>query len=273
MQMRAKTSGHVYHVISAGTGSRLLLLHGFTGSAESWRPLLPGLAQEFQLVCPDILGHGKSDKPRDAASYRMEAAAADMVDLLDQLGVETAHLLGYSMGGRLAVFLALAYPQRFRSLVLESASPGLADGAERGRRRQADEDLANRIMARGIRWFVDYWESLPLWASQSRLRADVLEAQRQQRLQNEPLALANSLRGMGAGAQPSLWSRLNALSMPTLLLAGEYDDKFRAIHAAMAERIPDARLAVLPGAGHRIHLEQPAVFTRAITSFWQSLQS
>ena len=269
MVSRKTASGHRYHIEAAGAGPALLLLHGFSGDRSTWRGLRQNLSRDFQLVCLDILGHGKSDKPASPSSYRMPDLAADIMDLLQQRQITAAHMLGYSMGGRLALYLALRYPGRFASLALESASPGLAEAAKRAQRRRQDEDLADRIEAQGIGWFVDYWESLPLWASQNRLPAEVRAAQRRQRLGNDARGLANSLRAMGSGAQPSLWHALPSLTIPTLLLHGELDDKFHRINAAMAEKMPNAQLVCIPSAGHNTHLENPAAFARALRSFLQ----
>ena len=158
----------------------------------------------------------------------------------------------------------MTHPQRFLSLTLESASPGIADSRERGMRRRRDNQLADDIQARGMDWFVDYWEKLPLWDSQRRLPADVLARQRMQRLRNSPAGLAGSLRGMGTGAQPSFWARLPQLRLPTALAVGELDGKFRRVNARMAESLPNAKLVVIDGAGHNTHLERPADFARVV---------
>ena len=269
-RLQVSTSAHRYHIETAGAGQPLLLLHGFGGDSTNWHALAPALAQRWRLIMLDCLGHGASDKPAAIDSYRMESVAADIMDLLDQLEIARTHLLGYSMGGRLALYLALRSPQRFGSLILESASPGLANETERADRRRRDNALADRIQAEGIGWFVDYWERLPLWASQAELPSDMLAAQRQQRLRNNPLGLANSLRGMGTGAQPNLWPELPALQLPALLLAGEADDKFRRINQAMAARLPDAQVRLIPSAGHNTHLENAPAFCRAVNSFLAS---
>ena len=271
MRYRAATSGHHYNIEVAGEGEPLILLHGFSGNSTTWNKITSQLKESFRLIMLDILGHGVSDKPAQAASYRMEAVAADLIDVLDQLGLAQAHLLGYSMGGRLALTLALQQPERFRSMVLESASPGLADAAERAERRRSDDALAEKIESRGIEWFVDYWETLPIWASQSQLPAAMLAEQRSQRLRNSPNGLANSLRGMGSGAQPNLWSELPDLNIPTLLLVGENDEKFQKINFQMAKLIPLARVALVPSAGHNTHLENPRAFSGAVSSFLQSV--
>ena len=269
MRLSAAPSGHQYSIDIAGAGAPLLLLHGFSGDGASWRHLAAALSNDFRLIALDILGHGRSDAPADRASYRFPAVAADIINLLEQLEVDETHLLGYSMGGRLALYLALQTPARFRSLILEGASPGLADAAEREQRRLRDEALADLIEARGIAWFADYWGRLPLWDTQANLARELTAAQRHQRLRNDPGGLAKCLRGMGAGAQPSLWRGLPRLTLPTLLIVGELDEKFRRINETMAEAIPHAQLAIIPSAGHNTHLESPSAFTGAVRSFLQ----
>ena len=270
-RLQATTSGQRYHIEIAGAGEPLLLLHGFSGACATWHVVANTLSNRWRVIMLDCLGHGKSDAPPEVKRYRMASLAADIIDLLDQLAIERTHLLGYSMGGRLALYLALRYPERLRTLVLESASPGLADPDERAERRRRDQALADRIEAEGIPAFVDYWERLPLWASQTKLPADILTAQRQQRLRNSALGLANSLRGMGAGAQPNLWPELAALQLPAQLLAGQADQKFRRINEAMAARMPQAQLRLIPAAGHNTHLENATAFCNAVSSFLASV--
>ena len=265
---RAKSSGHRYHIAIQGAGDPLVLLHGFSGDASTWHEVLERLADYFLLIAIDLLGHGASDAPADTASYRMDSVAADLIGLLDDLKLKQPGLLGYSMGGRLALFLACAYPSRFRALLLESASPGLAEERARAERRRRDNQLADAIEANGVASFVAHWESLPLWATQSEAQ---IRAQRKQRLANHPRGLANSLRGMGVGAQPNLWRQLPNLTVPTGLIAGERDDKFRRINQAMEEAIPRARLMIIPGAGHNTHLEDPDAFCQALRTFLQRL--
>lgn len=269
MRPQATASGHRYHIEVVGAGDPLLMLHGFSGDGATWHAVASSLGERWRVIMLDCLGHGASDKPRDVASYRMEAIAADIVDLLNQLQIKRTHLLGYSMGGRLALYLALRYPERLRSLILESASPGLADASERANRRRRDQALANEIKAKGIDWFVAHWERLPLWASQSKLPPITRAAQRQQRLSNSALGLANSLRGLGAGAQPNLWPELPTLRMSALLLVGEADSKFREINRSMAALMPNAQLRLIPSAGHNTHLENLPAFCTAVDSFLQ----
>ena len=258
-----------YHASKSGSQSAppLLLLHGFTGSGQSWAELIPRFSKDFLVLTVDILGHGRSASPPDPDRYTMAHVAADLIALLDAWQIERMALLGYSMGGRLALYLACYYPHRFSHLILESSSPGLATAAERAARRQSDEALADWIEANGIEAFVNRWEALPLWISQQQLSDEVRQQRRQQRVQNNPVGLANSLRGMGTGAQPSLWPMLPKLTLPTLLITGELDDKFVAINQKMESELPNGRLHTIPHAGHTVHLEQPSLFETAVISF------
>lgn len=257
-----------YACLERGSGPAALLLHGFTGSKKSWSALFPLLEGRFRLLAVDLPGHGESGAPASPQRYRMEEVAADLAELVRELAGEPVHLLGYSMGGRLALFFALQYPELVRSLALESASPGLEGEAEREARRAADEALAERIEAQGVEAFVAEWERLPLFASQASLPEEVRRALRIQRLRNRPEGLAGSLRGMGTGAQPSLWGRLPELRPRTLLVAGTLDEKFSALNRRMAEAIPAARPELVPGAGHSVHLERPLEYAKLLQRFW-----
>jgi 2-succinyl-6-hydroxy-2,4-cyclohexadiene-1-carboxylate synthase len=263
----ALPDGVHYNVEAAGAGPALVLLHGFTGSAAGWREHAGVLSARFSVAAIDLLGHGGSDSPPDPARYRMERCTDDLGQILDRLGLGAIHLLGYSMGGRAALNFGLAHPERVRSLILESGSPGLAGEAERAARTAADEALAAQIEDEGVEAFVDGWERLPLFASQARIPETARAALRDGRLRNNPLGLANSLRGMGTGVQAEVWSRLPDLRLPVLLMAGSLDTKFSAIARQMAGRIPGASLAIVPDAGHTVHLEQPAEFDRLVLAF------
>ena len=245
----------------------LVLLHGFTGSGANWAEHAARLrAAGLRVLCPDLPGHG-SNLPDAFNDYTIESTAAQLASLLEREESGPVHLLGYSMGGRLALYFALHYPEKVRSLILESASPGLATAAERAARKISDDALADRIEREGIPAFVGFWESLPLWKSQNRLPAAARLWLHEQRLHNDASGLAESLRGMGTGVQPSLWERLGELAMPVILLAGAEDAKFAEIARQMAERIPQAQLAIIPDAGHTVHLEQSDAFQKVVLEF------
>lgn len=251
-----------------GEGPPLLLLHGFTGSAEAWgERILSGLAREHRVLAVDLPGHGGSDAPTDPGRYRLEEVVRDLVDLLDRMGAPRARWVGYSMGGRVALGAAVLAPERVERLVLEGASPGLAGEEERRERRVSDEALAARIEAEGITRFVDGWMDLPMFATQWRLPIAVIEMERMRRLQNRAEGLAASLRGLGPGSQPPLWDRLPEVRAPVLVLTGAEDGKLTEVASRMARLLPDARHTVVAGAGHAVHLEAPGAWLEAVTGF------
>ncbi|MFC4075924.1 2-succinyl-6-hydroxy-2,4-cyclohexadiene-1-carboxylate synthase [Salinithrix halophila] len=265
-----KVGGVKYRVEEQGSGPPLLLLHGFTGGAVNWEPFVPAWSLRFRVIRVDLIGHGETDSPGDPARYSMESVVADLVGILDSLGVKKTDLLGYSMGGRLALSLATTHPERVQRLMLESSSPGLKTREEREERIRRDEALADRIETDGIRAFVDAWEQIPLFASQRFLPEEVRRKLREQRLANHPRGLANSLRGMGTGAQPSWWASLDRLTLPVLLIKGEWDAKFCRIAEEMKDKLADARMETVKGAGHAVHVEQPRRFERIVLDFLTS---
>lgn len=263
---RMTVNGIGLNVEVSGSGPVLTLLHGFTRDVREWEPLLPAWTG-FRLVRIDLIGHGRSDSPPDASRYTMAHAADDLAAVLDGLGIGRTALLGYSLGGRVALHFALAHQQRLWALVLESASPGIADPAERAARRQGDAELAESIIRDGVEAFVDRWQAQPLFASQSRLPAAVLAEERRRRLENSPIGLANNLRGMGAGVQDHLLPRLRELRVPALFVAGALDGRYAALARSMADEVAGAEHRIIEGAGHTTHLERPAEFAAAVGEF------
>jgi 2-succinyl-6-hydroxy-2,4-cyclohexadiene-1-carboxylate synthase len=225
----------------------LVLLHGFTQTGRSWQPVRDVLGARYRAVAPDLPGHGQFAHRRPASFAACDAYLRALTDA-------PFTLTGYSMGGRVALHAALAIGARIRRLVLVGASPGLADRAEREQRRAADDALADRIEALGVEAFAREWAAQPLFAGMPRGIAELADADRRR---NTAPGLAAALRGLGTGAMPSLWDRLGELPMPVELVVGARDDKFRAIAGRMAERLRDARVHVVEGAGHAVHLERP----------------
>ncbi len=268
---RLAVNGVQYHVEEAGEGPALVLLHGFTGSGENWNHLLPAFTPHFRVISIDLPGHGATEAPSDPARYSISKTAAGIAVILDSLKIDRVAILGYSMGGRVVLFFALEYPERVNALILESASPGLATAQERAGRVVADEALAGFIEEKGLETFVERWESLPLFASQSSLSEALRANLHRQRLLNRPEGLANSLRGLGTGVQPSLWDNLPDIAAPVLILTGALDTKFKAIGQQMQERLPNARREVVAGAGHTIHLEKPREFEKLVKGFLAEL--
>lgn len=236
----------------------MLLLHGFTHTGASWQGVTASLPESYRPIAPDLRGHG--------AASALEPVTLDAVlGDLEVTGGERFALCGYSMGGRIALHLALAAPERVERLVLIGASPGLADPSERAARRAQDERLAGELERMGrdaggeegkaIEAFARRWAtSTAVLAGQP---AHVAERVHEDRLRNTPAGLARALRGLGTGALPSLWDRLGDVTMPVALVVGERDRKFHRIAEQMAALLPRATMEVVPDAGHAVHLEAP----------------
>ncbi|RLL46472.1 2-succinyl-6-hydroxy-2,4-cyclohexadiene-1-carboxylate synthase [Oceanobacillus piezotolerans] len=247
-----------------GKGAPVVLFHGFTGSSGTWSHLIEAGKDQLQFITIDLPGHGKTkmSNPRT-----MEACCKDISHLLDTLGYETVHVVGYSMGGRTALSFAMAFPERIRSLTLESASPGLEVEETREKRAVNDEELAKRIERNGIREFVHFWENIPLFESQKDLPAAIQQKIRKERLEQSESGLAMSLRYMGTGSQPSWWSMLHTFEKPVQLLVGERDEKFVSINKKMQSFFFSCKLIEVEDAGHAIHVEKPDVFDKLVIDY------
>src|SRR5919204_3953194 len=227
--------------------STIVLLHGFTQTGASWAPVAAALGERYRPLAPDIRGHRSAGEKRPIT---MGVCVRDIAEAAP----EHSALAGYSMGGRLALEVALALPDRVERLALIGATPGIEDPAERARRRDDDERMAGEIEASSIDAFARHWADQPVLAGQP---PEVRAAAHADRLRSTPSGLAAALRGIGTGVMTPLWDRLGELSMPVVLMAGERDAKFVAIAERMAAAIPRAELVVVPGAGHAAHLEAP----------------
>ena len=247
----------------------VVLLHGFTGSTEAMSGLAEGLSQTYRVLAVDLPGHGKTEMPQSALrDFSMESTVSCLWDALDDLGAERANLVGYSMGGRVALSAAVACPKRAASVVCVGASPGIADPIERAKRREADEVLASSILSDGVEQFVDSWLAQPLFASlASRLSPAEFQASRQQRLTNTAEGLAFSIRSIGTGSMKPLHDALADAEFPCLWAAGAEDAKFAAIAEEMSATMPNGRCALVSDAGHSVHLENPAATLSAINDF------
>jgi 2-succinyl-6-hydroxy-2,4-cyclohexadiene-1-carboxylate synthase len=226
----------------------VVLLHGFTHTGASWDPVVAALGERYRALAPDIRGHGTAALVEPVT---LEAVLEDT----GALAPARFTLVGYSMGGRIALHAALALPERVERLVLIGASPGIADPAERQTRRADDEQLAREIERASIEAFAARWARTPVLEGQ---RPEVARAVNADRLRNQPVGLARALRGLGTGALPSLWDRLPEIAVPVALVVGDRDQKFRAIATEMMAALPNARVVLVGDAGHAVHLEAPA---------------
>lgn len=218
---------------------RTILVHGFTQTSDSWDPVVDVLPAGVDALAVEV---------PEALDFETTAAV---------IGARggPARYVGYSMGGRLCLALAIERPDLVQSLVLVSASPGIADAREREQRRAADEQLALDVERDGLDAFLERWLAQPLFESLPRDAAGIEARRRGSSVER----VTHQLRALGQGAQPSFWGRLGELAMPVLLVTGAYDRKYRDLADRMAAAIgANARTVTVPDAGHALHLEQPA---------------
>jgi len=238
---------------------RIVCLHGFTGAPESWDEVVAELAADVDR--PHLLGHD----PGDAIGSRSFEEEVDrLARRFREGGRSGLHVAGYSQGGRLAVGLLARHRDLFASATLIGASPGLGSEDAREERRAADERRARLLEHEGLERFLEHWEALPLFASQSRLPAARLAAQRALRRRHRPAGLARALRVLGLGRMPDYLAALPRVDLPVHLMAGELDAKFTALARRMAALLPRATVEVVPGAGHNLLLEAPRQVAAAI---------
>ena len=248
----------VLHGERDGAGPRVVLLHGFGQTARCWGPLAPALAREHEVVRLDAPGHGGSSS--------VTADLPTTGHLVAQAGGEAVYV-GYSMGARMALHVATEAPEAVRALVLLGGTPGIEDDAERAERHAVDVELAESIRVGGVPAFVERWLSLPMFAGLPPEGRFVDERRR-----NTAEGLATSLELAGTGAQAPLWDRLPGIGVPVLVVAGAHDAKFSAIARRTAGAIgANARAVLVDGAGHSVHLEQPARFADLVVGWMREV--
>ena len=247
-----------------GDGPPVTLLHGFTQSGQSWREVISLVPHSWRWIVPDLRGHGETEIA-GAARCSMDACTSDLELLWDHLGVERTHLVGYSMGGRLALHVAAHRPERLLSLLTIGAHAGLDEDAREGR-RQGDEALAERIEKDGLEAFVDHWSALPLFSGLQRRGAAYIAHVRAERMKNHVAGLACSLRGMGAGVMEPVWDRLTGAEFGCTFVAGQLDHGYVASARRLAGSVPKGRTVIVPRAGHAVHQERPDAFARVLTA-------
>lgn len=254
-------NGDKYSYEDVGSGDVVVLFHGFTGSRKTWSELIIFLKREYRVISIDLPGHGYTETNEHKS---VKGFCTDMYHLFEELNINKVHLLGYSMGGRTALSFALYYPEMVSSLILESASPGIADPKLKRERRIADAKLAASIVNFGVIDFVNQWEKIDLFKSQLNLPANIKRIIREERLNQSKEGLSASLLYMGTGIQPSWWDKLNTVSIPVTLIVGELDEKFVLINEQMKELFKNVNLYTIKEAGHCVHLEKTNEFNEQV---------
>jgi 2-succinyl-6-hydroxy-2,4-cyclohexadiene-1-carboxylate synthase len=255
------------HYFSAGNPEKpcLLFLHGFMGSGLDWQSIAEHLSPHYYCLIPELPGHGQTVVIGNDDDYQMKIFAPALIQFIGEKNITMSSLLGYSMGGRLALYLLTKFPENWMSVVLESTSPGLESEKERSERIKHDAQLAKKIENSDFELFIEEWYQQPLFRSLKK-KADFQDLI-YRRMQNDPKRLSTGLRMMGTGKQPSLWEDLPEIKNPVLLLAGEFDRKFSNIMTRMGNIFFQAELKIIKDAGHNIHFEQPLVYSEYIFNF------
>jgi len=244
------------HTLGNPQNPPIVFLHGFMGTGADWMDVASRFSDRFYCLMLDLPGHGET--PLDE-NISYEVWASLLKEDLFLLGIEKTHLIGYSMGGRLALYFALTYPEMVEKLVLESANPGIVDESERKERAALDDKLAARLRRDGMMAFLEFWYNIPLFASLNEyptLKDELIH----KRADQDPENMARVLSELSPGRQPELWSRLPTLQPPTLLVAGELDEKYCRITSQMAATLPKSTCVTLLKCGHNTHFENPSLF-------------
>lgn len=260
IKQHLRSRGQVYSFLTWGQPDTeaWLFLHGFMGSQSDFVPVAQALTG--YRISLNLLGFGSQPPAIPPKRLTMTAQIRDLADLLTQLQVKKVNLVGYSMGGRLALGFALARPDLINHLYLESSTAGIADAKRRRERQLHDQKLARYLRCNDLASFVDQWEQLPLFASQHQLSLKQQQLMRQQRLMQNPINLAHSLEKMGTGSQPNFWPQLAHLAVKVTLITGQLDQKFSLIGEKLQRMVPVAQWIIVPKVGHNVHFEAPATF-------------
>lgn len=240
-----------------------VLLHGFLGSPASWDEVASALPGRERVLRPLLMGHGRNDWREAPSTFEQEVDR--IADGLERENARRVHLVGYSMGARLALVLALRHPELVARLTLVSGLPGITDDDERRVRARLDDALARDLVEGGLPAFVARWEMLPLFASQRELPSDVRARHRAVRLAHDETPLAHALTVLTPGRMPVTTRRLGEITAKTLLVAGALDTKFVAAARSIEPLFPDARVRILPDTGHDPTLERPRELAALIT--------
>lgn len=248
--------GHRFLVWTwCGPARPLLWLHGFAGRGDAFRPVAERLGRGRTVLAVNLPGHDPLTPARPGCGF--EEAVDELGAALAALSLREIHLAGYSLGARLALGLLVNQGRLFSRATLVGVNPGLRSAAERAERRRSDAGWAETLRVQGLAAFLRRWEAQPLFASQADLPPAARDAQRAQRLDHDPLQLALALENLSLAAMPDLWPRLSEIALPTQVVAGELDPKFRAIAEAMRPHLQRGTVHVVAGAGHNIALERP----------------
>lgn len=245
----------------------IFFIHGFLGSKNDWAKIMDAVCDRFHGVALDLPGFGESDISSQDFHFAEKFITEVIKQLISNFSAREKFLCGYSMGGRAALSFAVKHCHLIDKLILESTTAGIESPGERIDRISNDEKLCEMISNDGIEIFLKYWDSLPLFSSQKKLKQSLLEEIRAERLKLDPEAMIKSLKNFGTGRMTSHWNSLGEINIPALLITGELDEKFNSINKKMLNFLPKAKHEIVQNAGHNCHLEKPDEFVNLLHTF------
>ena len=245
----------------------VFFLHGFTGCAIDWIPIIPSLNKKYNYFLVDLIGHGKSDSPQKSDYYYIGSIINQLEKIILALTNNKIVLVGYSMGGRIALNFSLKNSSLLKGLILESSTWGINEEKLRKERVLQDEKLADFIDNNPIEKFIDYWMNIDLFNTQRRFSNERLSQIRERKLENNRTGLANTLRCSGTGNMDPLHKNIKDIQLKTLLITGELDSKFTDINIEMANLFNNAEHKIIKNAGHNTHLEEPLKFIEELNKY------
>ena len=248
----------------------VVFLHGFTGGSTDWQFILDQLPENFIPVAIDLIGHGKTDSPKEEIHYTCKAIVHHLNSIFSQLNFQKVILAGYSMGGRAALSYCLKHSDRVSAAILESTTAGIEDICMKKERVEIDLLLAEKIKNEGVESFINFWFDTPMFESLKVLPN--FEQIKNRRIENNITGLVNILSGFSTGLMMSYWDELPSLNLPVLLVSGELDVKYTNISRAMKSKIKNAQHTTVLECGHNVHLEKPELFTKLVIDFLTTLE-
>jgi len=243
----------------------VVFIHGFTGCAKDWLFLFDKIPINFFPIAIDLIGHGESETINNLDYYSSNKIVQQLDSLFSKLNLGKIIIAGYSMGGRAAISFSINHPQKIKSAILESSTPGIEDFLLKKQRVEFDLLLAEKIKQSGTEAFIDFWFSTPLFESLKNLPN--YESIRKERYQNNPIGLAHMLAGFSTGMMANYWDKLHLFNFPVLLISGESDKKYTNINRKMMGRFPKAQHKTIMNCGHNVHLEKPELFIKLVNDF------
>ncbi|MCK5124773.1 MAG: 2-succinyl-6-hydroxy-2,4-cyclohexadiene-1-carboxylate synthase [candidate division Zixibacteria bacterium] len=255
-----------WNVYRAGDNFRrpILFLHGFMGSGKIWLPVIEQLQDSYYCLALDLPGHGETKA--NLGNLFFDTLAESLISFIDDNCNQPPIIIGYSMGGRIALYTAIKYPEKFHSIVLESSSPGIADGFERQKRLLSDRTVSEKFLQTDMRSFLIDWYKQPVFNYLSE-KQGLTEKIIDKKSSGNPEFYSKVVIALSPGRQIPLWNKLPFLFLPVLIIAGEIDQKYCEIGRRMTDALPKSRLEIIKNAGHIVHLENRKDFMSALNSF------